>query len=285
MIGRGANGLVYRIDPETAVKVFTGDDSLAEISSERELARAAFIRGIPTAIPYDVVRIEEGGYGSVFELLSAKSLGQLIASGEMSVGEAAKRSAALLRRIHDTEADPTEVPDMKSIAVSWAEGIRPHLAPACAAKLEELIRSVPDEKRFIHGDYHIKNIMLQEGELLLIDMDKLSFGHPVFEFAAIFNAYRGFFAFDREGSEEYLGLPAEKASELWQRTAEAYLGDCDPSAVRALEERASVVGYAHMMNRCIRKNGLQTEYGRREAEFCREKLETALPNIDSLEFR
>jgi hypothetical protein len=39
---------------------------------ERELARKAFVKGIPTAIPYDVVKVGNG-YGSVFELLSAKS--------------------------------------------------------------------------------------------------------------------------------------------------------------------------------------------------------------------
>ena len=57
------------IDPDTIVKVYLNPDALPEIHRERELARLAFVAGVPTAIPYDVVRIEGGGYGSVFELV------------------------------------------------------------------------------------------------------------------------------------------------------------------------------------------------------------------------
>ncbi|MBO7377156.1 MAG: anti-sigma factor antagonist, partial [Clostridia bacterium] len=87
VIGRGANGVVYRTDPETIVKVYLNPDALPEIKRERELARTAFVRGIPTAIPYDVVRIEGGGFGSVFELLNAKSFAKLLAAGERTVDE------------------------------------------------------------------------------------------------------------------------------------------------------------------------------------------------------
>ena len=81
-IGQGANGKVYRIDPDTAVKVYLNPDALPEIHRERELARLAFVAGVPTAIPYDVVRIEGGGYGSVFELLNAASFAKLLINGK-----------------------------------------------------------------------------------------------------------------------------------------------------------------------------------------------------------
>ena len=50
-IGRGANGKVYRIDSDTIVKVYNNPEALPEIQRERELARTAFVLGIPTAIP------------------------------------------------------------------------------------------------------------------------------------------------------------------------------------------------------------------------------------------
>ena len=77
IIGSGSNGEVYRIDDETIIKVYKNSDALPEIQRERELARKAFILGIPTAIPYDVVRVGEG-YGSVFELINSKSFSDLI---------------------------------------------------------------------------------------------------------------------------------------------------------------------------------------------------------------
>ena len=53
MLGEGANGKVYRYDSDTIVKVYKDSVSLEDIKRERELARTAFILGIPTAIPYD----------------------------------------------------------------------------------------------------------------------------------------------------------------------------------------------------------------------------------------
>lgn len=79
VIGQGANGKVYRLDPDTIIKVYFNPNALLEINRERELARKAFVLGIPTAIPYDVVKVGDG-YGSVFELLNAKSFSKLIAA-------------------------------------------------------------------------------------------------------------------------------------------------------------------------------------------------------------
>ena len=72
VIGQGSNGVVYRTDPETIVKVYRNPDSLDDIRHEREVARRALILGIPTAISYDIVKVGSK-YGSVFELLNAKS--------------------------------------------------------------------------------------------------------------------------------------------------------------------------------------------------------------------
>ena len=57
IIGRGANGSIYRIDQDNVVKVYNNADALGEIQHEREVARLALILGIPTAISYDVVRV------------------------------------------------------------------------------------------------------------------------------------------------------------------------------------------------------------------------------------
>ena len=123
VIGQGANGKVYRIDPDTIVKVYLNPDSLPEIHRERELARAAFVLGIPTAIPYDVVRVGEG-YGSVFELLNATSFAKLIINGEKDPDEVAAMSIDLLKLIHSTKIKPGTMPDMKAVALDWADFLK-----------------------------------------------------------------------------------------------------------------------------------------------------------------
>lgn len=78
-IGRGANGRIYRIDQDNVVKVYNNADALEDIKHEREVAKLALVLGLPTAISYDIVRVGES-YGSVFELLNAKSFSNILAT-------------------------------------------------------------------------------------------------------------------------------------------------------------------------------------------------------------
>ena len=71
-IGEGAHGEVYRIDEETIAKVYRDSEPLEKIRKEKELSKWAFVKGIPTAISYDIVRVGDR-YGVVYELLNAKS--------------------------------------------------------------------------------------------------------------------------------------------------------------------------------------------------------------------
>ena len=45
-----------------------------------------------------------------------------------------------------------------------------------------------------------------------------------------------------------------------------------------------IIGYTRIMRRCIRRNGLNTEEGRREIENCRQHLAELLPRVDTLVF-
>ena len=76
-IGRGVNGTIYRIDQDNVVKVYNNADALDDIRHEREMAKLALILGIPTAISYDVVKVGNS-YGSVFELLNARSFTRIL---------------------------------------------------------------------------------------------------------------------------------------------------------------------------------------------------------------
>ncbi|MBR4121755.1 MAG: anti-sigma factor antagonist, partial [Erysipelotrichaceae bacterium] len=126
VIGQGANGKVYRIDADTIVKVYFKSDALPEIERERELARTALILGIPTAIPYDVVKVGEG-YGSVFELLNAKSFAKLIQTDPDSTDQVVAMSVDLLKKIHGTLVKPDKMPPMKAVAQNWAAFLKDYL--------------------------------------------------------------------------------------------------------------------------------------------------------------
>ena len=284
VIGQGANGKVYRIDRDTIVKVYLNPDALPEIHRERELARTAFVVGVPTAIPYDVVRIEGGGYGSVFELLNATSFAKLLIRKEKPVDEVAKMSVELLKLIHSKTVKPDSMPDMRAVALNWAGFLKDYLPADQFEKLYSLVEAVPEDMHMMHGDYHIKNIMLQNGEVLLIDMDTLCHGHPVFELASMYNAYCGYCAMDHSIVESFLGIDYETACDFWKRSLQLYLGTEEEERFKEVEDKAKIIGYTRIMRREIRRNGLNTESGRALIDHCRKVLGDLLPRVDTLLF-
>ena len=284
VIGQGANGKVYRIDRDTIVKAYLNPDALPEIHRERELARTAFVLGVPTAIPYDVVRLEGGGYGSVFELLNAKSLAKLLATGEKSLDEAAKMSVDLLKIIHSTVVKPDSMPDMRAVALDWADFLKDYLESALYEKLHALVEAVPVDHHMMHGDYHIKNVMLQNGEVLLIDMDTLCHGHPIFELASMFNAYCGFSELDHSVSMSFLGIPHETSVKIWEKSLPEYLGTTDAARIAEVEGKAKIIGYTRLMRRLIRRGGLEDEQGSREIATYKEHIIELVSEVDTLLF-
>ena len=283
IIGRGANGEVYRLDPDTIIKVYLNPDSLPDIHRERELARKAFVLGIPTAIPYDVVKVGEG-YGSVFELLNAKSFAKLIMADPANVDSCVEMYVDLLKKIHSTDVKPGDMPDMKEVALNWAAFLKDYLPEEDFNKLYALVEAVPHSDRMLHGDYHIKNVMLQNGEVLLIDMDTLCVGDPVFEFASVWLAYLGYSEVDHQVVKDFLGIDRSITEQIWNKTLRLYFGTEDENVLRGYEDKARVIGYTRMMRRTIRRNGLNTEDGRAVIENCRKNLSQLLKCVDSLSF-
>lgn len=284
VIGQGANGKVYRIDPDTIVKVYLNLDALPEIHRERELARLAFVAGVPTAIPYDVVRIAGGGYGSVFELLNAKSFAQLLIDGDMPLDDVVRMSIDLLKLMHSKVVRSDSLPDMKAVALDWADFLKDYFPVGQYQKLHALIAAVPQDDHLMHGDYHVKNIEYQNGEYLLIDMDTLCHGHPIFELASMYNAYVGFGLVDPQAHMKFLGLPDETCDTFWRKSLEYYLGTRDAAAIDAVEAKAKIVGLTRLMRREIRRDGLNREDGRRMIEACKAELAALLPAVDTLTF-
>ena len=283
VIGQGANGKVYRIDADTIVKVYFNSDALPDIHRERELARRAFVLGIPTAIPYDVVRVGES-YGSVFELLNAKSFAKLINENPQETDKYVDLYVDLMKKIHSTVVRPEDMPDERDVVIGWVRFLRDYLPADKAEKLCALVEAVPVDHHMMHGDYHIKNVMMQNGEVLLIDMDTLCQGHPVFELASVFNAYVGFSEVDNSVSESFLGIPHDLSVSIWKKMLPLYLGTDDAEKVAAVEHKAALIGYSRLMRRLIRRGGLETEQGRKEIETYKAHIIELLDTVDSLVF-
>ena len=280
-IAKGANGAVYRYDDETIIKTYYAKDALPEIKQERENARKAFVLGINTAIPYGIVRVGDG-YGTVTELLNAVSVTKLIRNRPDDLTEAAGYFVDMMKNIHSTEVDDGEVPDMKEIALGWADSVMAHIPEEQGRKLRALIEEVPKQNTLLHGDYHTNNVMVQNGEPLLIDMDTLCMGHPVFELGSMFNAFIGFSELNHETIMRFMGYDRETSKRFWDMILKMYLGTDDEAVCQSVAEKALIIGYTRMLRRALRRPN-EADSPARIAR-CKEMLAILLEKTDSLCF-
>ena len=176
------------------------------------------------------------------------------------------------------------MPDMKAVAVGWAEYLKDYLPDDQWKKLCALIKAVPDDDHMLHGDYHLKNVMLQNGESILIDMDTLCHGHPIFELACMRNAYKGFSSVDHSAVLRFLGIPYETSCLLFKKMLSLYLGTEDDAVLKSVEDKAELIGNTRLMRRCIRRVGLDNEEGKAFIDFCKKRFGELLPTIDTLTF-
>ena len=280
-IAKGANGAVYRYNDETILKTYFAKDALPKIKQERENARRAFVLGINTAIPYGIVRVGDS-YGTVTELLNATSVTKLIRANPDDLTQAAKYYIDMLKNIHATEVEDGEVPDMKETALAWADFVSAHIPAEQGKKLRALIEAVPKKNTLMHGDYHTNNIMVQNGEPLLIDMDTLCMGHPVFELGSMFNAFIGYSELDHQVTMNFFGYTHETAEKFWDMSLKMYLGTEDEAVCRSVAEKAMIIGYTRMLRRAIRR----PEEAESPAKIarCKEMLAMLLEKTDSICF-
>ena len=282
IIGKGAKGTVYRIDKETIVKTFKDGSDISDIERERKLARTAFVLGIPTAISYDVVKIQGGGYGSVYELLDASNLADELASGRKTMDEVVQLEVELLKTIHSTEVNPDQIPPFTEKAMKWLEYDKDHLPADKYEKLCSLVQSIPDDNHLIHGDFHMKNIMYQNGECLLIDMDSLSHGNTIYELVTIWCSYVGLGEIDNTIVENFLGIPYQDAVKIWKKTVTSFFETDDQAKIKEIEDKVRILGYARIIRRCVRKNRIANETGKKEYENAVSNICSLLDHVDSL---
>ena len=280
-LAKGANGAVYRYDDETILKTYYSKDALPEIQQERENARKAFVLGVNTAIPYGIVRVGDG-YGTVTELLNAKNITKIICEDPESLDKPIKYYVDLLKSIHAVEAEEGDFPDMKDTALEWADFVSDYIPKAEGDKLRAMIEALPRQNTLMHGDYHTNNVMIQNGEPLLIDLDTLCVGHPVFELGSMYNAFIGF-AETYEGiTKKFMGFDGETAEKFWRLSLKKYLGTDDEARFTEVENKARVIGYTRLLRRSVRRpeeDGVQERVA-----YYKKKLTEVIGKVDTLEY-
>ncbi|MBS7792675.1 anti-sigma factor antagonist [Roseococcus sp. SDR] len=233
----GVCGECYRLDRETIVKLYNEGIGADVAEKEKTFAKAAFMAGIPTAISYDVVACGNRT-GVVYEMLDASLFSAVIRNDPGNVAEHARTLARIARTVHATPADPAVFPDIKESLRGYIDQLGFFLSPHEIALLHSKLAAIPDAETFVHFDLHSSNIMIRDGEPVIIDMGDLSRGHALFDIGLLAMIY---------GLPE-LGLcelatkiPEAVGLALWENFLSCYFADRPP------EERALFEANKHFL--------------------------------------
>jgi len=230
VIGAGGYGTVYRIDDETIVKVYR-HAGLDFIEREREMSKKAFLLGVPTAISFDTVKVGDK-HGVVYEMLDAKTVAQLITANPASLQQLGQLSAVTLKKLHAITPDEGDLPNKKEYAAEWIKSIAKHLEDDETQAILDYIESIPDRNTFLHGDYNSKNVMVKDGEVLLIDIGDAAVGHPAFDIAGLMLSYLIMpNATDPERVLALLGFDPAYAQNMWGVMCGTYFMTGDPQEI------------------------------------------------------
>ena len=274
IIGEGYFSTVYRLDKDTIVKVFNRTSDADQIQRELRLAKEAFVLGVPTAISFDIVQAGTK-LGVMFEMLDCASLKNVLLEDKKHYQENLKKYAMLLKKINTTECLNPEIPDIKKLYFKKLEEIKEYLEDKYYQKAKKLLESIPDRKTFVHGDCHFKNIMVQNGEFLLIDMDTLSVGHPIFELAAIYAPYCAFNEDEPGNSVKFFGIKDEDAKNLYNTVLDLYFG----KDIKEGKDKIRLLSYIHM----VWWNRVNEPNNNVRLEGCRSRLYELLDKFNDLD--
>ena len=207
-IGEGGNGAVYRLDDDKIVKVYKPWMKQEEIERERSFAKTAFVNGVPSVIAYDMVRVNDC-FGIVFEMLHSDTLGHAMRDNPDKFVDYVDQYVALAKTLHSTHVPKNSFTTIQTVMHGKADNLGRWCSNEEIALLHGIIDSIPEADTITHNDLHPGNIMIQDGELVLIDMPEVTMGPALCDLTAIFRDMISAPKTSPEIIEKSVGMPAE----------------------------------------------------------------------------
>ena len=282
LIGKGAKGDVYRLDDELVLKVYNEKNQYKDIERERNLAKQAFVAGIPTAISFGIVRVGNR-YGSIFELLESNTVSSLIAANPENVREYAAIMADLAKTIHTTNIEDKglNLDNYIDEVYAWIDGGIAYEDEAISKKIKTMIDELPEVNTVIHGDFHTGNVMNSRDEYILIDMDRLSVCHPIVELCGLYMFYIAFGELDKSMVESFMGFSYDVSKVFYEEFMKNYLGTDD---IQEVVNKAALLCYVRLIRRCYKKGMNLSATDARARDYYMNKIIELLEVVDSFSF-
>ena len=267
-IGKGAKAEVYRFDEELIVKVYNEKNTYKDVEREIALARSVFVLGLPTAISFGIVSVGKG-YGSMFELIDAKTISELIAKTPEHTDYYAGIMAGLALQIHSTRPDSVKLfPEASAYIDSWIK--RADLGEDTEKKLFDILAARPVSECLVHGDFHTGNVFLSNNEPLFIDVDRMAVGDPIVDLSSMYLFYVGYAELDPKIIEDFMGISVKTAAAFYHSFIRQYLKTDDETELEKTVRSSSLWAFVRLIGQ-IKKKPL-SEKDREAVKILTEKV-------------
>ena len=223
-LARSINGKIYEQDNDTMIKVYSSRIPLKEVERERDFSHKALVHGVPTVIPYDV-GIVGNCYGIVFEAVDTVSLAQAITREPEKLESYAEEFAFFLEDLHKIEIDGDDFPNIKERYREWMSLVGNQLSEKDKRNITVLLEGIPDKHTYVHGDIHLSNVVIHNGEMILMDMAGSAYGHPIFDLQGL---YASLVAIEMERPmycSTYFGISGKNCAKFWNTFYPIYMGN------------------------------------------------------------
>lgn len=220
---KGTTAECYRLDDETILKLYYIKYTENRVQLEKERARAALIVGIPTAISFDMVRVEERN-GVIYEAVNGPTVSEQIISQPATAFETGKTCAQIASVIHSARGSKTGLPPASEkyrIALQKQD----YLPESAVRDMEAFLDELDQEDRYVHGDFNTNNIILTPDGPLFIDIGMLSVGSPLFDIATVcFSLFESPEAVEtrESGRSRFSGLSHSECLAFWDGLRTSY---------------------------------------------------------------
>ena len=253
------------------------------IENEQLRAKQAFRSGIPTAISYDIVRVGDS-YGSVFEMLKAKTLNDLVIENPENVDDITAKYVDFIKTVHGTVMEKGILPYARDEFIDHLDVEREYLDDDIYDTLKKYLSELPQDDHVVHGDIMMKNVMMVDGELMLIDMDTLMAGQPVFDLAGLYVAYMAFPEDEPGNSEGFLGITDAMATHIWNEIFNRYFSGFSEEEKATILDKLKIVAYIRFLFIIAVTDYKNGELGAIRIKHTKEHLRELLPRVDNLYF-